>query len=546
MPEVTGHALAAPLPSQDSGPPPTSATTPTATVTTAKFARNSAANVLRLGLTSLVAILLPAYLTHHLPVATYGAWVLILQLGAYVSYLDFGVQTAVAKYIAEYEAKGDYDGCSRCASVGLAIMLAAAALGVVLTLLLAWRAPHLFRAMPPNLLADARISILFVGVSLSITLAASVFSAVFLGLQRYQVPMVSGVATRLLYAAVICVAVALHSSLATMGAAVAAANVAGALLQVVLWKRLAAHVKVTLQAIDRTMLRQMLAYCAVLTIWSVCMLFITGIDITLVGHYAFNQVAFYSIASSPTNLILLVIGAALGPLLPATSALSVARSPQQLGDILARTTRYSTIVLLLTGLPVVVGGYIILRLWVGSNYAVHSIEFLRILLLANIVRNLCAPYSTMVVALSRQRVATAAAITEAVVNLGCSIWFAKHYGAIGVAMGTLVGSFAGVAMHFGVSMAYTQTNFAVPRMQLFLKGILRPSAIALPSLLLLPLWWREAAPALNVGMWAFGILGTLLLAWFAAITAAERSQLRRFLRRRLRPSQSAAATQEGR
>src|ERR1700723_1612210 len=91
-------------------------------------AGNTFANVNRLAVTSLVSIFLPAYLTHHLPVKTYGAWVLILQLSAYVGYLDFGVQTAVSKYIAEHQAKHDAAGCGRCASAGLVIMLGAGAL----------------------------------------------------------------------------------------------------------------------------------------------------------------------------------------------------------------------------------------------------------------------------------------------------------------------------------------------------------------------------------------------------------------------------------
>src|SRR5665213_2456340 len=153
----------------------------------AKFIRNSAANIVRLILTAIVAILLPAYLTHHLPVATYGAWVLILQLGAYVSYLDFGVQTAISKYIAEFEARGDFEGCGRSASAGLTIMLGASALGIILTLIIAWQVPELFRNMPAALQSDVRISILFVGTSLAISLAAGVFSAIFLGLQRYHI-----------------------------------------------------------------------------------------------------------------------------------------------------------------------------------------------------------------------------------------------------------------------------------------------------------------------------------------------------------------------
>jgi O-antigen/teichoic acid export membrane protein len=504
---------------------------------TTTFAKNSAANVARMGTTSLIAILLPAYLTHHLPVQTYGAWVLILQLGAYVGYLDFGVQTAVAKYIAEYEAKGDYDGCGRCASVGLWIMLAASVLGIFLTLGLAWWVPELFKNMPATLYRDVRLSILFVGISLAIKLAASVFSAIFLGLQRYQVPMVTDVVSKLLYAIVLCAAVFLHSSLAVMGAVAAAVNLFSALLQVVAWRKLANHIHVTLHAIDFTMVKQMLSYCAVLTIWSVCMLFVSGIDITVVGHYAFSEVAFYSIAASPTNFILMVIGAVLSPLLPAASALSIERSPREMGDILLRTTRYSTILMLLSGLPILVGGYWILRLWVGTTYAVNSVQFLRILLLANILRNLCAPYATMVVATARQRFATAAALTEGVVNLVASIWLAKHIGATGVAIGTLLGSLASVAMNFGVSMHYTR-NLAISRLDLFVKGLLRPAIMAIPSALLLPYWWLSGAPAISLQLWLAWGSTSLALTWFASMTAEDRKSLIRLANDRMKLSEN--------
>ena len=499
--------------------------------TAANLFRNSAANVARLGFTSLIAILLPAYLTHRLPVEIYGAWVLILQLGAYVGYLDFGVQTAVSKYIAEYEAQGDLAGCSRCASVGLAIMVAASIAGVLLTVGLAWAVPLLFRKMPADLYNGVRISIVFVGTSLSINLIASVFSAVFLGLQRYQVPMITTVVGKLLYGIAIVWAVYLHTSLAVMGAAVALANLLSALLQVIAWKRLASHVRVTLAAVDRGMLRQMLGYCAILTIWSVCMLFIGGIDLTIVGHYDFQQVAFYSIATAPTTFILMLVGAVLGPLLPASSALSTERTAEQMGDILLRTTRYGTVILLASGLPMLVAGYWILRVWVGANYAEHSLQFLRILLLANIVRHLCAPYATMVVATAKQRVATASAVTEAAVNLVASIWLAQHYGAMGVAAGTLVGSFAGVAMHFAVSMHYTR-NIAVSRLKLFVSGMVRPSIMAIPSLLLWRQWWYAGAPAISLQVWFLWAVTTALLAWLVSMNGEDRDLLLRMASRR--------------
>jgi O-antigen/teichoic acid export membrane protein len=486
-------------------------------------ASNSIANVIRLAVTSLVAILLPAYLTHRLPVKTYAAWVLILQLSAYVGYLDFGVQTAVSKYIAEYEAKQDTVGCNRSASVGLVIMLVAGGLGVLLTLALAWLVPNVLSTMPHSLYHDVRLSVVFVGVSLSASLVSSVFVAIFIGLQRYRVPMVITIVSRLLSGAVICVTVASHGSLVIMGAAVGCMNILTAFLQFMAWRKMAYHVRISVHSIDAPTLAKMSKYCAVLTVWSVCMLFVSGLDVTIVGHYSFHETAYYSIATSPTTFLLTITAALMGPLLPATSALSVHRSCTQMGDILLRSTRYAAIILLLTGLPMVVAGYVILRAWVGPTYAVHSIQLLRLLVVANIVRNLCAPYATMVVAMSKQRVATASALTEGIVNLVSSIFLARRAGALGVAIGTLLGAAAGVAMHFGISMRYTQSSLALPRTQLLVKGIVRPASIAVPSALLFPRWCHTGPPSIDTRLYVVWFVSTLLLAWFVGMSREDRA-----------------------
>jgi O-antigen/teichoic acid export membrane protein len=500
---------------------------------TGNLARNSAANVARLGFTSLVAIFLPAYLTHRLPVAIYGAWVLILQLGAYVGYLDFGVQTAVSKYIAEYEAKNDLDGCGRCASVGLVIMAGACIAGILLTLGLAWFVPQLFRTMPADLYRDVRISVVLVGVSLSLNLVASIFSAIFMGLQRYHIPMLTTVASKLLYGIALCLSVYFHTSLAMMGAGVAAANLVGALIQVIAWKRLANHVRVTLHNIDRGMLRQMLSYCAVLTIWSACMLIVSGIDLTIVGHYDFSQTAFYSIAISPTTFVLMLLGALLGPLLPASSALSTERTPEQMGDLLLRATRYASVILLATGLPALVGGYWLLRLWVGPNYAIHSVQYLRILLLANIVRNLCAPYATIVCAVGKQNAAIVTAISEAAVNLGSSIYLAGRFGAIGVALGTLLGSLVSVGLHFAITMHFTNRTLAISRARLFMKGLLQPAVMTIPSIVALLLWRSSLRMTLSPESAILWGLSTLAFTWFGSLNRRERNDVMRFAGSRL-------------
>jgi len=492
---------------------------------TATLSKNVIVSLARVAVNSLIALVLPAYLTHHLPVTTYAAWVLILQLGAFVSFLDFGVQTGVAKFVAEYDAKGDEAGAGRYASAGFAMMTLAGFLGLVLTLVLAWQVPRLFHSMPASLYRDVRLSVLLVGSSLSFGLVCSVFAAVFIGLQRYTVPVTISIINRGLYTLSVCAIVFLHGNLTTMGVAVALINVSTGLLQVAVWREKLSQIKISLQIVDPRILKQMLSYCLVLAIWSAAMLCISGLDVTIVGHYAFKEAGYYSLATLPANLIILIASAALGPLMPAASALSTLRTPFAMGEILLRATRYSTILMLLTGLPLLVGGYPILRLWVGSEYATHSAKYLYILVLATMLRNLCLPYATMVVAIGQQRVATAAAIAEALVNLGSSIYLAHSFGAMGVAAGTLLGALVSVSMHFAISMHYTHATMLITRMKLFGGALVRSALVAIPSVLLIPFWWNSVEGSLGPHLYFIWAVATLLITWFGALNGTERHAL---------------------
>jgi O-antigen/teichoic acid export membrane protein len=62
--------------------------------------KNALANLLRGGATAVVALGLPHFLTRSLDSNRFAAWCLVLQIAAYAGYFDFGLQTAVARYLA--------------------------------------------------------------------------------------------------------------------------------------------------------------------------------------------------------------------------------------------------------------------------------------------------------------------------------------------------------------------------------------------------------------------------------------------------------------
>jgi O-antigen/teichoic acid export membrane protein len=150
------------------------------------------------------------------------------------------------------------------------------------------------------------------------------------------------------------------------------------------------------------------------------------------------------------------------------------------------------------------------------------------------LRNLCVPYATIVVATGKQGLATASAIAEAIVNLGSSVYLAHSLGAIGVAIGTLLGAFVSVGMHFTFSMHQTYSTILISRIQLFVGGLLRPALIAIPSLLLIPLRRDPFGQSLSLSVWLFWAAATLLTAWYATLKADERASLLRTIRYKIK------------
>jgi O-antigen/teichoic acid export membrane protein len=142
------------------------------------------------------------------------------------------------------------------------------------------------------------------------------------------------------------------------------------------------------------------------------------------------------------------------------------------------------------------------------------------------VRYLALPYSLVVVATGKQHLATVAAVAEACVNLALSIYLVQRVGAVGVALGTLIGAFVSVGMHLLVSIPRTQNTFLVERPRFLMQGLARPLLTCLPSILLLPFWKKLTTLPASPSALALWALSTMAIAWFIALTNEDRLEVR--------------------
>ncbi len=491
-----------------------------------KVLQGSASNLVRMLLSMLVSLVLPPFLIHRMSAAEYSAWVLILQLSAYVNFLDLGLQTAISKFVAEYLATGDRDGSRRVVSTAFTLLAIGAALGAAAICIMAWQVPHLFHQMPAALVHDVRLGLLAVGLSVSFSLPFGVFLAIFTGLQEYGFPTLLLSISRVVSAAALIALLLLGGSLLELALLMAALNLLTAAFEYLGWRAYARErTGFRLFTLDSTASRQLLEYCGILTIWTMGLLLVSGLDTTIVGHFDYKNTGFYAVAGSATNFMLLLVGNLLGPLLPAISSLQVNRTASQIGNILTKTTRFNATLLCMLGLPLLVGGYPLLSLWVGPTYALHSAFYLEVLVFANIIRQLGGPYSLVIVALGKQRYATVSPALEAAVNLSASIWLARRYGAAGVALGTLIGAVVGLAAHFAISMPLTESSIQFRRMHLAGSSMLRPLVSFVPSLLLLPLWRRHAMLPFSSPWLLIWAVSTFLILWRIGLNSEGRRDI---------------------
>jgi O-antigen/teichoic acid export membrane protein len=489
-----------------------------------KILQGSASNVTRVLLSMLVSLVLPPFLVRHMSAAEYSAWVLILQLTAYVNLLDFGLQTAIGKFVAEYEASGDRDASHNLVSTSFTFLAVAAAIACVAIAVMVYFVPSLFEQMPGELVPKVRIALFATGTAAAIALPFTAFLSTFIGLQEYVFPTVVATASRVGSAVALIVLLLLHATLVQLAMVMATVNLASAATQYLGWRKLARdRVAFSFLLFHRASAVKLAKYGSVLSIWTLAMLLISGLDVVIVGHFHYGETGYYSIANGAANFMLALVGSAFGPLIPAISSIQSGTTPERIGGLCIRATRYCVLLLLFLGLPLIFGAYPLLTLWARHSYASRSARYLEVLVLANIIRQLAFPYVLAVVATGRQHLTTLAGIVEAAVNICLSIWLVQKLGAIGVAIGTLGGAFIGVTMHLLVSMPRTQPTIFMQRRHYLLRGVIRPLLGAIPSLLLYPFWNRFSLLPANPWLLAAWAVSSLWIGWQIGLTQEDRA-----------------------
>jgi O-antigen/teichoic acid export membrane protein len=474
--------------------------------------KNALANVVRGGATAAVALALPHFLVHSLDADRFGGWSLMLQLAGYMSFLDFGLQTAVARFIAHALELEQHDRAQKLIETALAMLSLAALLALSVIGIVVMHVGSLFHGIPYYLLHEFQVAALVLALGATLQLPLSTFTGVLVGLRQNELTALAIAGSRLIGAAAAILAARQTHSLAITALCVAIPNLMGGILQVIFVVHRLPNVRIFRISIDRTSATDFFHYCAGLTVWTIGMLFISGLDVTIVGHYQFAAVGVYAIAATFTNLLAGTNSTVMSAFLAPFAAMQARGDFETMRGIVIRSTRLNTSLNLLLLAIVIAYGQPLLRAWVGSSYAGQVYPILLVLMVTQTIRLTASSLSIALMSTGHQNSGIPPALIEALTNLFVSLWAVTRFGAIGVAYGSLVGSLIAFPALLFFTMR-TKVDLTVTRSDFALKGICMGAAPSLPivacaSYVLL----RHPGPISSLALWtASTACGALLL-----------------------------------
>ena len=474
--------------------------------------KNSIANIVRGSSSAVVALVLPHFLTHALDHDRFAAWALMLQIAGYANYLDFGLQTAVARYLAQSIERGDEESRDRLISTAFLMLSAGGLFALMISAVVLAYLPQLFPHIPTSLLFEIRGGILVLSLSTAVLFPLSAFTGALIGICRNEIPAISMGTSRLLGAIFVSVIVTHTHSLIILAALMGGFNLAGGLLQLAFARRLLPNMRVSISRASLATAREFTRYCSTLTIWSLSMLLVSGLDVTIVGHYSFSEVGAYSIAAILIAFLAGINNSIYGAMLAPLAVLEERGEWQRIGNLIVTVTRFTTFFDFGCVLGAVLFGHWFLQLWVGDTYAAKAQQILMILIIANSIRLVGVPLSAALVATNQQHYGISGSIVEGLTNFSLSIPGAILIGSIGVAFATLIGAIISILWVVLFTIGRLRIQL-VSRRNLLLEGCLRPALCLSPAFLCVVAWQALSLPVWrSLGLPA-GLVLTLAATW---------------------------------
>lgn len=386
----------------------------------------------------IIAFVVSPIIVNTLGKELYGIWTIIISITGYFTVLDFGVNTAIVRYVSSSFAQKNYTAARSVYSTSIIIFAIVAIAILLFSAIFGYFLPDIFDI---HQVARSYIYIVFVisAIDLASGLIFSVILGSLVGLQEFKLINGTSISVNIVRSVILVWSLHSGASLLTLAILQLVSSIVRTGCQYAFLRKKYKFIYFERNAVCRKTFANIYSYSVYSFIIAISLKLLFYTDSVVIGALiGVEHVAFYAIPSSILDYLEKFIWAMIAVLIPVISANQAKGVDAGNAALYIIGTRYSLIVIM----PIVITLYFygddFICLWMGPEFGERSLLVLRYLLIGFTFSFSQLIAHGILKGISKHKILAYILVFEALANLGMSVALAKPYGIEGVAVGTLI------------------------------------------------------------------------------------------------------------
>jgi len=383
------------------------------------------------------AFFMTPYIMKNLGDINYGLWNLIASVMGYIIILDFGIQSSVSRFITKFKAVDDTEHVNAVYSNAMAVYSIIAIGAICVGVVIAFYFDRVFNVPKESLGTITYIAIVMVIYS-ALELPLSVYGSVLYAYQRFDIINIVSVAALALQSILLLAFFKYKVSLEIFCYVIVFVGITKYTINFTVTHKIVGSLKFSYKSVSRDMLGQMLKFSGITFAAIIANNIIFKTDNIIIGIYLDPKaITMYSIGFMLTEYGSQIIGKMCNTLTPKFNEHHSRDETEGLNSLILSSSRFSTLIGIPMGLTALVIGKDFLQLWLGPGYE-GAAYIMSILMCARMCGFPTASLYSMLYGIGQHHLILYTGITEAILNLGLSLYLVQKIGITGIAWGTFI------------------------------------------------------------------------------------------------------------
>jgi len=400
-----------------------------------KLILGSGLRLMALVVTVAIGLLLQPYVVHTLGDELYGVWTLATTFVGMFSLLDIGLNAAVGRYVAATIGKKDYVGLNRYLNTGYYLF---SGISCVALFIAGVAAMYLFQSQDMPHASAVAVVIIIMGAQFAITLPLQAIAGLLIGALRFDIATAIDITFKILSSTATFLTLYFGGGIIALAVTSFCCTMLSRFVTNWFAHREVPQAEIAFRHFDKKTIKELFSYGMFAFIASISEMFRFQIPAFIVGGFvSVAAVTHYVIATTLISYFIMVIGAAVGILMPGFARQQVDNDFTAIRKTLRFAITVSTTIAAFVGFGLIAWGHPFIERWMGKEYL--DIYPWLVILVAGYLIALCqSPAVGMLYGLAKHSFHAIVNTLEAVFNLILGLILVQYYGCLGIAIAALI------------------------------------------------------------------------------------------------------------